>query len=53
MLEWMPAVRTALSRQPPPLVEMAPESMSLNMTKGHTVRYTSLCKVGESPKTAL
>ncbi|KAM7331318.1 hypothetical protein ACRRTK_010507 [Alexandromys fortis] len=49
----MPAVHTALSRQPPPLVEMAPESMSLNMIKGHTVGYTSLCKEGQSPKTAL
>lgn len=34
VLEQMPAVRTALSRQPP-LVELAPESMSLNMVKGH------------------
>lgn len=34
MLERMPAVCTALSRQPP-LVGLAPESMSLNMIKGH------------------
>lgn len=45
VLEQIPAVCTALSRQPP-LVRLAPESMSLNMIKvPNMVKYASLCKV--------
>lgn len=51
--ERMPAVRPALSRQPP-LAGLAPESVSLNTIKGHKDGQTRQpLQSGQSPETGL